>query len=168
MSGQLRSYLWTPGNFFCFTALLILPIFAAMPRIMAIDYGTKRTGLAVSDPFQIIASGLDTVSTTEIFDYLERYLSEEAVETFVVGEPLYPDGNPAQIAHLVVGFVRNLQKRFPEIPVVMQDERYTSEDAKRVILQSGASQKKRRDKSLVDKVSAVLILQEYMERKRYT
>ncbi len=152
---------------FYFMPLPILPIFAPMPRIMAIDYGTKRTGLAVSDPFQIIASGLETVPTGEIFDYLTRYFAQEEVETIVVGEPLYPDGNPAQIAHLVVGFVRNLKKLFPQITVVMQDERYTSEEAKRVILESGASQKKRRDKSLVDKVSAVLILQEYMERTRY-
>lgn len=152
---------------FLFCGTPHFPIFATMPRIMAIDYGTKRTGLAVSDPFKIIASGLDTVPTPEIFDYLTRYLKEEAVETFVVGEPMYPDGNPAQIAHLVVGFVRNLKKLFPDIPVVMQDERYTSVEAKQVILQSGVSQKKRRDKSLVDKISAVLILQEYMERTQY-
>ncbi len=138
-----------------------------MPRILAIDYGTKRTGIAVSDPMKIIASGLDTVPTTEIFNFLTAYLKDEEVETFVVGEPMYPDGNPAQIAHLVVGFVRNLKKLFPHIPVVMQDERYTSEEAKRVILQSGVSQKKRRDKSLVDKISAVLILQEYMEQTQY-
>ncbi len=152
---------------FLFYTTAHFPIFAAMPRIMAIDYGTKRTGLAVSDPFKIIASGLDTVPTGEIFDFLTRYLNEEEVETFVVGEPMYPDGNPAQIAHLVVGFVRNLKKLFPHIPVVMQDERYTSVEAKQAILQSGASQKKRRDKGLVDKISAVLILQEYMERTQY-
>ncbi|MCO6476925.1 MAG: Holliday junction resolvase RuvX [Phaeodactylibacter sp.] len=137
-----------------------------MPRILAIDYGTKRTGLAVTDPLQIIASGLDTVATQELEDYLQQYLEREEVETIVVGEPLYPDGKPAQIHHLVVGFVRKLKKLFPDIEVVTHDERYSSEEAKQVILQSGAKKKKRRDKGLVDKVSAVLILQDYLETKR--
>ncbi|MCB0579603.1 MAG: Holliday junction resolvase RuvX [Phaeodactylibacter sp.] len=137
-----------------------------MPRILAIDYGTKRTGLAVTDPLQIIASGLDTVATPELEEYLKQYLGQEEVETIVVGEPLYPDGNPAQIHPLVVGFVRKLKKLFPDIEVVTHDERYTSEEARQVILQSGARKKKRRDKSLVDKVSAVLILQDYLETKR--
>lgn len=130
---------------------------------MAIDYGTRRTGLAVTDPLQIVPSGLDTVATAEIFNFLERYLSEEPVETIVVGEPFHPDGQPAQIHHLVVGFVRKLRKLFPDVEVVMHDERFTSEDAKAVIRQSGTRKKKRRDKSLVDKVSAVLILKDYLE-----
>lgn len=137
-----------------------------MARILSIDYGTKRTGLAVSDPLQIIASGLDTVATNDIFDYLKKYMEEEEVETIVVGDPMYPDGNPAQIAHLVVGFVRKLKKLYPEIAFVMQDERFTSVEAKKIILQSGAKKKKRRDKALVDKISAVLILQDYMEENR--
>jgi putative Holliday junction resolvase len=135
-------------------------------RILSIDYGTKRTGLAVSDPLQIIATGLDTVSTKDVFDYLKDYIAREEVETIVVGDPKYPDGNPAQIAHLVVGFVRKLKEMFPDIPVETMDERYTSEEAKRIILQSGAKKKKRRDKGLVDKISAVLILQDYMEEQR--
>ena len=137
-----------------------------MARILAIDYGTKRTGLAVTDPLQIIANGLDTVATSELEDYLRRYLEQEEVEAIVVGEPFYPDGNPAQIHHLVVGFVRRLKKLFPDIEVVTHDERFTSEEAKQIILQSGAKKKKRRDKGLVDKVSAVLILQDYLETKR--
>lgn len=137
-----------------------------MARILSIDYGTKRTGLAVSDPLQIIASGLDTVATNELFDYIKKYLEAEDVETIVVGDPKYPDGNPAQIAHLVLGFIRKLRKLYPDIEVVTQDERYTSEDAKRIILQSGVNKKKRRDKGLVDKISAVLILQDYMEENR--
>ena len=137
-----------------------------MARILAIDYGTKRTGLAVTDPLQIIANGLDTVATSELEDYLQRYLEQEEVEAIVVGEPFYPDGNPAQIHHLVVGFVRRLKKLFPDIEVVTHDERFTSEEAKQIILQSGAKKKKRRDKGLVDKVSAVLILQDYLETKR--
>ena len=137
-----------------------------MARILAIDYGTKRTGLAVTDTLQIIANGLDTVATSELEDYLQRYLEQEEVEAIVVGEPFYPDGNPAQIHHLVVGFVRRLKKLFPDIEVVTHDERFTSEEAKQIILQSGAKKKKRRDKGLVDKVSAVLILQDYLETKR--
>lgn len=138
-----------------------------MPRILAIDYGTKRTGLAVTDPLQIIATGLDTVPTSNLLPFLEEYLQNEEVETFVLGEPLYPDGNPAQIHHLVIGLKRKLEKTYPSIPVVLQDERYTSEEAKEVIRNSGVKKKKRRDKSLVDKVSAVLILQDYMEINNY-
>ena len=134
-----------------------------MARILSIDYGTKRTGLAVTDPLQIIASGLDSISTQVLFEYIEDYLSKEEVETIVVGEPMHLDGNPAQIAHIVVGFVRKLRKLYPHISVVTHDERYTSEDAKKIILMSGAKKKKRQDKGLVDKISAVLILQDYME-----
>ena len=83
-----------------------------MARILSIDYGTKRTGVAVSDPLQIIATGLDTVPTSQIFDFLTQYMQEEEVETIVVGEPLYPDGNPAQIAHLVVGLCENSRNFF--------------------------------------------------------
>jgi putative Holliday junction resolvase len=136
-------------------------------RILAIDYGTKRTGIAVSDPLQIIGSGLETVPTSVLMAFLKKYLVEEEVETIVVGEPMYPDGNPAQIAHLVKGFVNQLRKAFPEVEIAMQDERYTSEEAKEVILKSGARQKKRRDKSLVDKVSAAIILQTFMEKRRH-
>ena len=134
-----------------------------MPRILAIDYGTKKTGLAVSDPLQIIATGLDTIATQDLYDFLAAYLAEEVVETIVIGEPLHADGNPAQIHHLVVGVKRKLEKRYPDIKVVFQDERYTSEAAREIIRQSGLKKKKRKDKTLVDKVSAMLILQDYME-----
>lgn len=137
-----------------------------LARILAIDYGTKRTGLAVTDPLQIIANGLDTVATKDLEAYLRQYMDQEEVETIVVGEPFYPDGNPAQIHHLVIGFARRLKKLFPNIAVVTHDESFTSEEAKQIILQSGAGKKKRRDKGLVDKVSAVLILQDYLETKR--
>lgn len=137
-----------------------------LPRILAIDYGTKRTGLAVTDPLQIIANGLDTVATPDLIAFLKRYVQQEEVECIVVGEPLYPDGAPAQIHHLVVGLVRQLQKLFPAIKVVTHDERYTSEQAKQAIRDSGARKKKRRDKSLVDKISAVIILQDYLESTR--
>jgi putative Holliday junction resolvase len=137
-----------------------------MARLLAIDYGVKRTGLAVSDPLQLIATGLDTVSTPELMAYLQRYLSQEDVETIVVGEPRYPDGNPAQIHHLVVGFVRALKRSFPSVAVVMQDERYSSVEAQAAIRQSGVGKKKRADKGLIDKISAVIILQQYMEKRR--
>jgi putative Holliday junction resolvase len=133
-----------------------------MARILGIDYGTKRTGLSATDPLQIIVSGIDTISTAEIFTYLKTYMKTEEVEKIVIGEPFYPDGNPAQIHHLVVGFSRKLQKIYPDIEVVLHDERFTSEAAKTVIFNSGAKQKKRRDKGLVDKISAVLILQDYL------
>ncbi len=133
---------------------------------MGIDFGTKRTGLAVTDPLQIIASGLDTVATAAVLDYIEKYLGQEEVIAFVVGEPMHMDGNPAQIAPQVNEFIKQLQKRFPTITVHRQDERFTSVDAKRIILLSGAKKKKRRDKALVDKVSAVLILQDFMETQR--
>lgn len=134
-----------------------------MPRLFAIDYGTKKTGLAVSDPLQIIATGLDTIPTDQLLTFIDQYMQTEEVETIVLGEPLYPDGNPAQIHHLVVGLKRKLEKLYPKIPVIFQDERYTSEEAKIIIRNSGVKKKKRRDKSLVDKVSAILILQDYME-----
>lgn len=138
-----------------------------MGRILAIDYGTKRTGIAVTDPLQIIANGLDTLPTAQVFDFLKKYLAEEEVETIVVGEPMHLDGNPAQIAPQVKAFVQKLRELFSNLEVVMQDERFTSEDAKKIILQSGIKKKKRQDKSLVDKISAVLILQEYLEKTRY-
>ncbi len=138
-----------------------------MARILAIDYGTRRCGLAVTDPLQITVNGLETVHADELLGFLERYLAQEPVETIVVGEPLHPDGQPAQIHHLVVGLVRKLKKLFPEVEVILHDERFTSEDAKLVIRQSGARQKKRRDKALVDKVSATLILKDYMESHRW-
>lgn len=136
-----------------------------MSRIMGIDYGTKRTGIAVTDPLQIIASALTTVPTHELFDFIAKYLKEEEVEAIVVGEPMYPDGNPAQIADQVKGFVNKLRKQYPDIQVFMQDERYTSNMAKQIILQSGANRKKRQDKALVDKVSAAIILEDFLNNK---
>ena len=134
-----------------------------MSRILSIDYGLKRTGIAVTDPLKIIAGALTTVPTGELMDFLIRYCREEPVELFVVGLPLHPDGNPAQIANAVDGFVEKLRKQFPEKPVVRQDERNTSNEAKRIILQSGVKKQKRRDKSLVDKIAAALILEQYMQ-----
>ena len=136
-----------------------------MARILAIDYGTKRVGLAVTDPLQIIANGLKTVATSEIFEYLKNYIEQEEVETIVVGDPMHLDGNPAQIAPQVNKFISKVEKLFPDIKIEKQDERFTSEDAKKIILQSGVKKKKRRDKALVDKIAAVLILQDYLNHR---
>ncbi|MCB0526987.1 MAG: Holliday junction resolvase RuvX [Saprospiraceae bacterium] len=134
-----------------------------MGRILAIDYGLKRTGIAVTDPLQIIASALTTLPTADVPGFLKKYCAEEEVDAFVVGLPLYPDGNPAQIAPQVDAFVEQLCKLFPGKAVIRQDERYTSNEAKRIILASGTKKQKRRDKSLVDKIAAALILEQYMQ-----
>lgn len=133
-----------------------------MGRIVGIDYGLKRCGIAVTDPLKIISSGLITVPTGELMTFLADYVQSEDVEAFVVGLPLYPDGNPAQIAGHVDAFVVALNKRFPTLPVYRQDERYTSNEAKKVILNSGLKKSRRRDKSLVDKIAAAIILEQYM------
>lgn len=137
-----------------------------MARVLAIDYGTKRSGIAVTDPLKLIASPLETVPTAALLDFLVNYLCDEEVETIVIGEPLHADGQPTAIHHLVIGLVRKLRKTYPELTVDLHDESFTSEDAKKVILQSGTRKKKRRDKSLVDKVSAALILSDYLDSKR--
>ncbi len=135
-----------------------------MARILAIDYGTKRIGLAATDTLQIIASGLKTVPTSDIFSFLKGYLNDEEVERIVIGQPFYPDGNPAQLTPVIEKFKKQLEKLYPEIPVDWQDESFSSEEAKIIIRESGAKKKKRRDKALVDKVSAVVILENYMQR----
>jgi len=139
-----------------------------MGRILAIDYGKRRTGLAVSDPMQMIATGLDTIETKTLFDFLASYFEKETVEEVVVGEPLLENGQPAQNFPRVQAFVKTFQEKYPSIKVTLQDERYTSREAKRTIIGSGINKKKRQDKSLVDKIAAVIILQQYIEKKHYT
>lgn len=134
-----------------------------MKRLMAFDYGTKRIGIAVTDPLQIIASALTTVHPEEIWDFLTKYMLTEAIETFVVGKPLQMDGTDSESAMHILGFTRKLKKLYPEIPVVEIDERFTSKIASSVIAQSGKKKGKRQDKGLVDQVSATIILQSYME-----
>lgn len=136
-----------------------------MPRVIAFDYGTKRIGIAVTDPMQIIATGLDTVHPNQIIDYLKKYLLAEQVERFVVGEPKQMDNTPSQSAMHVKGFVNLLKKNFPQIPVEMLDERFTSKMASAAIAQSGMSKKNRQSKELVDTVSAVILLQSWMEKR---
>lgn len=134
-------------------------------RLMAFDYGTKRIGVAVTDPLQIIATALTTVHPEKVWDFLKTYLSTEQVSTFVVGKPLQMDGTDSESASHVLGFVRRLKKEYPEIPVVEVDERFTSKMASQAIAQSGLKKNKKQNKGLVDTVSATIILQTYMDTK---
>lgn len=133
-----------------------------MARIMAFDFGTKRIGIAVTDPLQIIATGLTTVSTPTIFDFLTDYLRHEIVELFVVGEATNFDGTLTHSSLPAQKFVEELQKRFPLIPIRREDERYTSKYAAQALVRSGVRKKQRQNKALLDEVSAVIILQTYL------
>lgn len=132
---------------------------------MGIDYGTKRTGIAVTDPLQIIAQGLTTVATSELWTWLEQYFLNEPVETIVIGEPKHSDGTPTNFHHQVIGLMKKIKKNYPHIKLLLRDESYTSYEAQQMILQTGAKKKKRKEKGLTDKMSAVLILQDYMEKE---
>jgi len=134
---------------------------------MAFDYGTKRIGIAVSDSLQIIATSLTTIHPNDLWDFLKEYLSKEEVETFVVGKPLQLDGSASQSAPHVLGFVRKLKKVYPHIPVAEIDERFTSKIASQTIAQSGMNKSKKQNKEMVDRISATLILQTYMESKAF-
>ena len=132
-------------------------------RILSIDYGKKRTGLAVTDPLQIIANGLATVYTSELFDYLKKYTSQEQVERIVIGRPTQPNGQPSENLVRVEQFVNRWRKAMPEIPIEYYDERFTSVLAHQAILDSGIGKKARREnKGLVDEISATIILQDWM------
>lgn len=136
-----------------------------MPRILAIDYGKKRTGLAVTDPLQMIATGLTTVATHDLIPYLKKYLALEAVELFLIGDPKNLDGEATDATALVTECVRILQKNFPQVPVKKVDERFTSKLAFRSMIDSGLKKKDRQNKGLVDEISATIILQEYLQYK---
>jgi putative Holliday junction resolvase len=143
--------------------LYILTIFAAnMGRLLAIDYGTKRTGIAVTDELQIIASGLTTVSTPELIAFLKDYISKEAVDKIVVGLPKQMDNTDSESEVFIQKFLVKLEKQIPNIPIVRVDERFTSKMAFQTMIDSGLSKKQRRNKALVDEISATLILQSYM------
>ena len=137
-----------------------------MARILSIDYGKKRTGLAVTDPLQIIAGGLATVSTIELIPYLKDYISREQVECIVVGEPRQPNGMPSENLPRVQQFVSQWEKLNTGIPVVMYDERFTSVLAHRAMIDGGLKKKARQDKALVDEISATILLQDYLESRR--
>jgi putative Holliday junction resolvase len=139
-----------------------------MDRIIGIDYGRKRVGVAVSDPLRIFASALDTVPSAKIIDYLKKYAEEQPVERFVVGYPMNLDNTPSEAAADVDAFLNLLRKRFPDIPVTLEDERFTSVLAHRAMIDGGVKKMDRRDKSAVDKVSAALILQTFLDRNQTT
>ncbi len=137
-----------------------------MARILSIDYGRKRTGLAVTDPLQIIAGGLATVSTSELFDWLKAYIAREPVERIVIGEPRQPNGEPSENLARVQQFVNRWRKAVPEVPIDYFDERFTSVLAHQVMLDSGIGKKARQNKGLVDEISATIILEDYMRSKK--
>lgn len=137
-----------------------------MARVLSIDYGKRRTGLAVTDPCQIIATGLTTVETSSLMKFLQDYVSREQVERFVVGLPKQTNGLDSENLPRVQAFVKKLGVMFPDIPVEWWDERYTSVMAHQVMLDSGIGRKARQNKALVDEISATIILQGWMERRR--
>jgi putative holliday junction resolvase len=135
-------------------------------RILAFDYGQKRTGLAVTDPLQIIASGLVTVETPNLFDFISGYLLKESVDCFVVGFPIqYNNSVISHSAPFIEKFIETLKKKFPNIPVEIEDEHFTSKQAMQAMIDGGLKKMQRRDKAMVDKVSASIILNNYLERK---
>lgn len=137
-----------------------------MDRIIGIDYGRKRVGVAVTDPLGIFASALDTVHSAKIIDYLKKYASNENVVRFVVGYPMNMNGKPSEAAKDVDIFLKHLAKAFPDIPVTLEDERFTSVLAHRAMIEGGMSKKDRMNKESVDKISAAIILQSYLDRRQ--
>lgn len=133
-----------------------------MARLLAIDYGTKRTGIAVTDELQIIASGLTTVETKDVIDFLKNYLSEEKVELFIVGEPKQMNYVASESEVSISKFLEILKVTFPKIPVTRVDERFTSKMAFQTMIDSGLNKKQRQNKALVDEISATIILQSYL------
>lgn len=136
-----------------------------MERIVGIDYGKKRTGVAVSDPLGIFATAIETVPSGDIVRYLKNYTQKEQVVRFVVGYPMNLNNTPSEGARFVDQFLNLLKKHFPEIPVTLEDERYTSSIAFQTMIDGGVKMMDRRDKSMVDKISAAIILQTYLDRK---
>jgi putative Holliday junction resolvase len=136
-----------------------------MGRLLAIDFGTKRIGLAETDPLQIIASALDVVENKKIFEYLDDYFRREQVDEIIVGEPKQMDDTASESEKYIKPFIEKLNKKYPNIPVVRFDERYTSKMAFQTMIDSGIGKKARRNKGLIDKISATIILQSYMESK---
>ncbi len=135
-----------------------------MARILAFDYGTKRVGIATTDPLQIISTGLDTVHSKDIISYIENYLKTEEVESFVVGMPVNLNNEATSNTQHAKGFVTSLKKKFPTIPVYLEDERYTTKMAMDAMISGGASKSYRRNKENVDKTSAIIILQSFLEK----
>ena len=136
-----------------------------MARLLAIDYGTKRTGIAVTDEFQIIASGLTTVNTKELLAFLKDYTTKEKVELFVIGEPKQMNNKVSESEADILPFIEKLKKAIPDIPIARVDERFTSKMAFQTMIDSGLKKNQRKNKALVDEISATIILQSYMSSK---
>ncbi len=137
-----------------------------MGRILALDYGSKRTGVAITDELQLIASGLTTVATSELMDFLKKYIASEKVELVLVGEPKQKDGTHSNIEEEIQKFLMRFSKVFPDLAVKRVDERYTSKLAFQTMIDSGLKKKQRQNKALVDEISATIILQEYLYNKK--
>lgn len=136
-----------------------------MPRILSIDYGMKRTGIAVTDEMQIIASGLTTVPSETLIVFLKDYFSKEKVEKVIIGEPKQMDGTPSESAVIIEKFIKTFQNNFPEMPLDRVDERFTSKMAFQTMIDSGLKKKQRQNKSLIDEIAATIMLQDYMNRR---
>jgi len=145
---------------------LLLQIYSSthdpLARILSIDFGLKRTGIAVTDPLQIIATGLTTLQSKEVIPFLKDYFGKEQVELIIIGWPTNWDDSPTHATPLVEKFIKDLQKIFPAIPIKKVDERYTSKMAKDAMLEMGLKKMKRRNKALVDEIAATILLQEYL------
>lgn len=137
-----------------------------MPRIIAIDYGQKRTGIAVTDELQIIASGLTTIPSATAISFLKDYFSKEKVETVIIGDPKQMNGEASQSADLINTFVKHFSNHFPEMKIIRVDERFTSKIAFRSMIDGGLKKKKRQNKALIDEIAATIILQDYLNRKK--
>ena len=138
-----------------------------MARIMAIDYGRKRTGIAVTDSLQMIANGLTTVPSGELVKFIQSYMAKEPVELIVVGQPKQMNNEPSENMRYVQAFVTHLKRTLPQIPIEYYDERFTSVMAHQAMLDGGLRKKKRQEKAVVDEISAIIILQAYLESKKY-
>jgi putative holliday junction resolvase len=136
-----------------------------MARIIAIDYGLRRTGIAVTDPLQIIATGLCTVTTHGLMPFLEKYFKQEEVERVLIGAPLNLDGSETHATRPVQNFINGFQKKFPQLPIETVDERYTSKMARKSMAEMGLKKKDRENKALLDEVTATMMLQEYLDRQ---
>ena len=148
-----------------FTAIFVF-LSTTMSRILAIDYGRKRTGIAVSDPLQIIASGLTTVPTHQLMDFLLNYIKQEQVECIIIGHPKQLNNEDSENMKNIVPFINHLNMTLPDMPVQLVDERFTSVLAHQTMLAGGLKKKDRQNKALVDEISATIILQSYLESRR--
>jgi putative Holliday junction resolvase len=137
-----------------------------MPRILSIDYGQKRTGIAVTDEMQIIASGLTTIPTHTLIDFLKDYFAKEKVEAVLIGEPKQMNGQPSESAPIINGFATHFSNIFPDMKVIRVDERFTSKMAFQTMIDSGLSKKQRQNKGLIDEISATILLQDYLSAKK--